>query len=72
MGPHLFGTQWRVALDLISLKRSVAQFWSSNWAGAAVAAFCTYIVTNAGTLSCAAGVGAICAGVTGDCDFLED
>lgn len=44
----------------------------SPTAGAAVAAFCTYIVTNAGTLSCAAGVGAICAGVTGDCNFLED
>ena len=43
----------------------------SPWAGAAVAAFCTYIVTNAGTLSCAAGTAAICAGVTNDCNFLE-
>ena len=43
----------------------------SPWAGAAVAAFCTYIVTNAGTLSCAVGTAAICASVTGDCDFLE-
>jgi len=41
-------------------------------AGATVAAFCTYIVQNAGTLSCAAGVAAICAGVSQDCEFLED
>lgn len=41
-------------------------------AGATVAAFCTYIVANAGTLSCAAGTAAICAGVTNDCQFLED
>lgn len=44
----------------------------SPTAGAAVAAFCTYIVSNAGTLSCAAGTAAICAGVTNDCSFLED
>ena len=44
----------------------------SPYAGAAVAAFCTYIVTNANTLSCAAGVAAICAGVTNDCQFLEN
>jgi hypothetical protein len=43
----------------------------SPWAGAAVAAFCTYIVTNAGTLSCAVGTAAICSSVSGDCDFLE-
>jgi hypothetical protein len=43
----------------------------SPTAGAAVAAFCTYIVANAGTLSCAAGTAAICAGVTNDCQFLE-
>jgi len=44
----------------------------SPTAGAAVAAFCTYIVSNAGTLSCAAGTAVICAGVTDDCSFLED
>lgn len=43
----------------------------SPWAFAAVGAFCTYIVSNAGTLSCAAGTAAICASVTDDCDFLE-
>jgi hypothetical protein len=44
----------------------------SPFAGATVAAFCTYIVSNAGTLSCAAGTAAICAGVSRDCEFLED
>jgi len=43
----------------------------SPWAFAAVGAFCTYIVANAGTLSCAVGAAGICAGVTDDCDFLE-
>lgn len=43
----------------------------SPLAGATVAAFCTYIVTNAGTLSCAAGTAAICSSVTNDCNFLE-
>lgn len=43
----------------------------SPWAFAAVGAFCTYVVSNAGTLSCAAGTAAICAGVTNDCSFLE-
>lgn len=43
----------------------------SPFAGAAVAAFCAYIVTNAGTLSCAVGTAAICAGVLGECSILE-
>lgn len=43
----------------------------SPWAFAAVGAFCTYIVANAGTLSCAAGATVICGGVTDDCDPLE-
>ncbi|WP_135663906.1 halocin C8-like domain-containing protein [Halorhabdus rudnickae] len=42
----------------------------SPWAGGAVAAFCTYIVANAGTLSCAAGTTAICAGA-GFCEMTE-
>lgn len=43
----------------------------SPTAGAAVGAFCAYIVSYAGTLSCAAGAAVICAGVTDDCQFLE-
>lgn len=42
----------------------------SPWAGGAAAAFCTYIVANAGTLSCAAGTTAICAG-GGFCSLTE-
>lgn len=40
------------------------------WAAPAVAAFCTYIITGSSTLVCSAGVAAICAGVTNDCNFL--
>ncbi|QLK25342.1 hypothetical protein HYG81_14790 [Natrinema zhouii] len=50
---------------------AVASGAFNPWAGAAVSAFCLYIVSNAGTLSCAAGTAAICSSVSGDCDFLE-
>lgn len=50
---------------------AVASGAFSPLAGGAVSAFCLYIVSNAGTLSCAAGTAAICSSVTDDCDFLE-
>ena len=42
----------------------------SPWAGGAVATFCTYIVANAGGMSCAVGTVAIC-NATGLCEMLE-
>lgn len=42
----------------------------SPWAGGAAAAFCVYIVSNAGTLTCTAGTAAICASA-GFCEVVE-
>jgi len=49
---------------------AVASGVFSPWAGGAVAAFCLYIVANAGTLTCSAGTLAICGGA-GFCEVVE-